>query len=638
LWEVWNEPNVRTFWRKDGTHNSKEFAEEYTALVRETVPAMLGADPDCFVMAGSVSNYWEPSYEWTEYCFESGILESGIRGWSVHPYGVKTPEEFAVGHRRMRELLAKHGAPDMPLLNTERGFAVKETPDGWSGGSKERAREFQAWHFVRQYMVDQLHDVRPTIWYEWDGDAFGLVDDGGSRPAYAACREMFEQLDGFRLAQRIDSDEDLDYVLLFENTAGDKRLVTWTAPPPGGTPDEAWPHHAEIHTSESSAKGDSVPTSIRVTLTGKPEYVVVAPNVEVKHCVAGEPIKGAAPIARTPEAPEWAVPLNLFVSGAKWEFQPNTGDGSFTLDATDEGKSIGVMAYDFTKSTARSIPYVLATTPVDIPEGTLEVWIHARSPIAQQLTFRLIDSTGQTHQFKRRIKGTGTWEAIRIPLTRRLEHWGGANDGQIHFPVKTLVFSVPRPSEEHKVGAVQYANVAFDPGVPPPEPISPKVLPDGKLDLRVCEEGAHWEFMKNTGQGSFNLGLSEDGKPTGTLAYDFTKSKSRSTPYVLAKTPVRLEGGAVSLWIHARSTVAQPLTFRLVDSTGQTHQFKGRIKGTGQWEEILIPLNKLEHWGGAGDGRIHYPVAWLVFSVPVPSEEHKTGTVEYADVIVQRDE
>ena len=123
LWEIWNEPNVRTFWRKSGTHNSEEFAAEYTALVQAVAPAMLKADPGCFVMAGSVSNYWEPSYAWTEHCFKKGILTSGIRGWSTHPYGVSTPEEFAVGHARMRELLKKYKA---------RGDAAAWIPSGVS--------------------------------------------------------------------------------------------------------------------------------------------------------------------------------------------------------------------------------------------------------------------------------------------------------------------------------------------------------------------------------------------------------------------------------------------------------------------------------------------------------------------------
>jgi hypothetical protein len=155
--------------------------------------------------------------------------------------------------------------------------------------------------------------------------------------------------------------------------------------------------------------------------------------------------------------------------------------------------------------------------------------------------------------------------------------------------------------------------------------------------LRVCEQDAQWQFIRNTGRGSFTLGISEDGKPIGILEYDFAKSKARSTPYVLAKTPVRLDEGATELRISARSPIAQPLTFRIIDSTDQTHQFKGRIAGTGQWESIRIPLTrKLENWGGAKDGQIHFPVKWLVFSVPLPGEGHKIGKVEYADVVVER--
>src|SRR5690606_34757278 len=104
-------------------------------------------DPGAFIMAGSVSNYWQPSYEWTEACFKKGILQSGIRGWSVHPYGVKSPEEFAIGHGKTRALLKQYGAPDMPMINTERGFAIKKPQgqleqEGWSGGELERLRDY----------------------------------------------------------------------------------------------------------------------------------------------------------------------------------------------------------------------------------------------------------------------------------------------------------------------------------------------------------------------------------------------------------------------------------------------------------------------------------------------------------------
>ena len=70
-----------------------------------------------------------------------------------------------------------------------------------------------------------------------------------------------------------------------------------------------------------------------------------------------------------------------------------------------------------------------------------------------------MDRTGQTHQLKGRISGTGEWEAIRIPLTRRLEHWGGAKDGRIHFPIESLVLSVPLPGAGNESGKVEYADV-----------------------------------------------------------------------------------------------------------------------------------------------------------------------------------
>ena len=53
---------------------------------------MRAQDPDCIVLAGSVSCFWDPSSNWTESCFSNGMFESGISGWSVHPYGLKSPE------------------------------------------------------------------------------------------------------------------------------------------------------------------------------------------------------------------------------------------------------------------------------------------------------------------------------------------------------------------------------------------------------------------------------------------------------------------------------------------------------------------------------------------------------------------
>lgn len=474
VWEIWNEPNVRTFWRKSGMHNSEPFAEEYTLLVKETVAAMLKADPGCFVAAGAVSNYWQPSYEWTEYCFQKGILQSGIRGWSVHPYGVKTPEEYAIGHGRTRDLLRQYGAPDMPIINTERGYAVEQkenTAEGWSGGEEQRALEHQAWHFVRQVMADQMHDVRMTVWYEWDGgdswtgSALALVTEQGPRPSGKAAKAMFEQLNGYRFVRRLNTNYPQDYALLFARDTGERKLVVWTAPEAGEAPEKAIPHDMQISTGGqggiavvdlygASVEPRAVGDGHSITVSGAPAYVAVPADSELT--VRSVPPPKPQAIATPTPVPASANDLALFQSDSQWKFVENTGKGSFRV-REDGGVPIGTLSYDFTTSNAKSTPYVLAVAEVNIPEGAQELRLSARSGIKQRLTFRVNDATGQTHQYKTRVEGTGGWENLRIPLTQRLEHWGGANDGKIHFPITSFSISVPLPSEEHKTGTVDFA-------------------------------------------------------------------------------------------------------------------------------------------------------------------------------------
>ena len=96
-WEIWNEPNVG-FWGKSPM-NSAEFAEQYVALVKATVPAMRAADPQCIILAGSVSCLWKDSFRWIDAAFKDGLLETGINALSVHPYGFGRPEWCAVASR-----------------------------------------------------------------------------------------------------------------------------------------------------------------------------------------------------------------------------------------------------------------------------------------------------------------------------------------------------------------------------------------------------------------------------------------------------------------------------------------------------------------------------------------------------------
>jgi len=301
IWEIWNEPNTRTFWSHLGTAtdksvkgNSEKFADEYVALVKAVAPAMHAADPNCTILGGSVSGVWTDSYAWSDWCFQKGILTSGIDGWSVHPYSTKNPEDYMGAYAIIRGLMTKNGGSDsFPIINTERGYPVGKA-EGFAGGDPALSKEYQAWHCVRQYLMDLVCGIKLTSWYEWSGtEGFSLVQGNEKTPAYNAAKFMIDYLKGYHLDGRISLDSPRDFVLRFVNASGGVKLVAWTAPPAGptpekgSTPDKTVTHAVTIPVQAAGPLDNfqiygnkSAVTvangSITLTLTGAPQYVTVA--------------------------------------------------------------------------------------------------------------------------------------------------------------------------------------------------------------------------------------------------------------------------------------------------------------------------------------------------------------------------
>ncbi len=289
IWEIWNEPNTMTFWGRHGKKgNSEEYAAEYVALVKAAVPAMRRADPACTIVAGSVSCLWSESYKWIDACFAGGILRSGIDGWSVHPYSLRRPEDYVEAYDKVRDMMARHGAPrDFPMLNTERGFPTSKA-EGYTGGDPAMMREYQAWHLVRQYLVDFSQGLRLTNWYEWKNsrEGFGIFNDDVPSPAFRAGKVLIDRLRGCRLRRRESTESAQDWVLSFAGPDGELTFVAWTSPPPGESPDKAVPHEVSIKVEASGRVegvqlyGEASTIEARggvaaVRLTGAPQYLVV---------------------------------------------------------------------------------------------------------------------------------------------------------------------------------------------------------------------------------------------------------------------------------------------------------------------------------------------------------------------------
>jgi len=288
IWEIWNEPNVKHFWKGPGDHNSVEFADQYVKLVKKAVPAMREADPDCFIAVTATSCLWVNSFRWLKACFEKGLLQEDIDAVSVHPYGFRMPEHaIDKGYGHLREMMAEHEGADIPVINSEVGYDLPYLKK--MGSNDENCRDHQGWYCARQYLVDMMCDVRLTIWYKWKANDFGVVNpDRSARPAFNAAKTLTDQLRGFHFAKRLPAGSDLDYLLLFEKDTGEKKLAAWTVPPRGeDDPAKARPHQITIplvtsacslDTCDVFGTEDTVAASgggITLTLTGAPRYVTL---------------------------------------------------------------------------------------------------------------------------------------------------------------------------------------------------------------------------------------------------------------------------------------------------------------------------------------------------------------------------
>ncbi len=162
----------------------------------------------------------------------------------------------------------------------------------------------------------------------------------------------------------------------------------------------------------------------------------------------------------------WAEPpaagktdLKLFEQGKTWKRGSVNGKATFELGKDGE-TPIGVLSFDFSGAAmGAGGRYVTAAVPVEIPATAGKIQIRARSATALPIGVRVIDDTDQVHQFKKKMATTDAWETIEIPLTKKTEHWGGAKDGVIHFPIKTLVLLVSHREDDPATGKVEFKEI-----------------------------------------------------------------------------------------------------------------------------------------------------------------------------------
>lgn len=128
--EVWNEPNLPTFWTAPDPRRYVEVLAAIAAGVER-------ADAEMPVLGGALSNTGRDDPETGRYAFErflSEMYEAGaarhMDGLSFHPYPLRalgsTGERFGQTMWRLRQVIRRAGDRDRPLWITEVGIPVGE--------------------------------------------------------------------------------------------------------------------------------------------------------------------------------------------------------------------------------------------------------------------------------------------------------------------------------------------------------------------------------------------------------------------------------------------------------------------------------------------------------------------------------
>ena len=228
LWEVWNEPNLRQFWKPQGN------AQHYAKLARETCDAVHLAAPGSLCIGPATSRI---PLDFIGQCFENGLL--GV--WdavSVHPYRSQAPETVLPEYEALRREIRRYAPAGrvIPVISGEWGFSSIAT---------QMTPERQGDYLARQFLTNLSAGVPISIWYDWHDDGadekekehhFGTVAfpyHAGRepvydpKPAWDAAKKLTSELAGFRFEERVQLANPEDFALLFRKGT-ERKAAAWT--------------------------------------------------------------------------------------------------------------------------------------------------------------------------------------------------------------------------------------------------------------------------------------------------------------------------------------------------------------------------------------------------------------------------
>jgi len=597
VWEMWNEPNIAQFWKP------RPSADDYAKLALAVAKAVRAADPTAVHVGPATSTI---DLVFLETCFKAGLLDY----WdavSVHPYRQSDPETACDDYRRLRELIARYApkGKTVPILSGEWGYSA-----GWSGFDERR----QAKYLPRQVLTNLYNEVPISIWYDWHDDGqdpkepehhFGTVHNPYKRdatpvydpkPAYVAMKALTAQLGGYTYNKRLTTDDDRDWILLFDK--GDQqRIVAWTT---SATPREVTIASSPGAVDVVDAQGKALPRvqaddGFTARLTDSAQYFSPpTPNSRLLRVATWK----RAPLEMSVHAPATIIPPSeddsMTKSGKPWH--------EYVAQVTDEeGAVVPSRLWMENSRQVEQRTRVVITNPIRFQILPI---------IDDQLCVRVANPSGEA--FAGVIMPT-RFKGFEIPGRQSLviDLKKGELSQDVCFPVThvapryEVTFAARNPDQGDRVGAEIKSGIAA--GFAPIDIAGAdalKLRPDG--DAAVKSEQS--------------LSLVDPPEPLPharasnvlKLTYAFPAGWKFVQLMPVASELKKIEGQpkSLALWVYG-DNAGHRLRLRFTDASGQTFQPNGpRIDFAG-WRYLTIPLTgpDLHHWG-KGDGNIHYPIQW----------------------------
>lgn len=233
-WEIWNEPNIGTFWKP------RPNASDYAKALKAAYQAAKRADPDCKLLGPCTLAIDAP--------FIEKVLAEGAIDYfdilSVHPYrdlrdidlNKDLPDVDLIDDlQEVRRLMAKYGSVK-PIWITEMGRNTSLAPEG--EGISEEA---QANYSVKMYVVAFAGGVEKFFQYHlkeggedpyYTEQHYGVLRrDWSPKPSYFAVGTLIKKITGLKCMGNVFADDKEARGYLFSN-ADSSVLVLWAV---GGT-------------------------------------------------------------------------------------------------------------------------------------------------------------------------------------------------------------------------------------------------------------------------------------------------------------------------------------------------------------------------------------------------------------------